>query len=86
MTKQKRLPITSKATGEVRLSEPVPGRKSWRQDSAKPDGASNAEPTSASTLTELTGEPSSAREQGTDENASGAAKAKRGEKTGTKQD
>lgn len=86
MTKQKRIPITSKATGEVRLSEPVPGRKSWRQDSAKPDGASNAEPTSTSTLAELTGEQSSAREQGADENASGPAKAKRGEKTGTKQD
>lgn len=86
MSNGKRIPITNKTTGEVRLSEPVPGRKSWRQDSAKPDGTSETEPVSPLMPTEVTGELTSSREQGASERASTPAKAKRGEKTGTKQD
>lgn len=86
MSNGKRIPITNKSTGEVRLSEPVPGSKSWLRDSAKPDAADETEPLSTSTPTEVTGELMSSREQSADESTSAPAKAKRGEKTGTKQD
>lgn len=86
MFNRKQIPITNKATGEVRLSEPVPGRKSWRQDSAMPDGASEAEPASTSTPTEVTRVSDNARGQVTGEGASAPVKTKRGEKAGTKQE
>lgn len=86
MSNGKRIPITNKSTGEVRLSEPVPGSKSWQQDAAKPNAAGETEPVSTSTPTEVAGELMSYREQSPDERASAPAKVKRGEKTGTKQE
>jgi len=86
MSNGKRIPITNKSTGEVRLSEPVPGSKSWQQDVAKPNAAGETEPVSTSTPTEVAGELMSSREQSPDERPSAPAKVKRGEKTGTKQE
>lgn len=86
MSNGKRIPITNKSTGEVRLSEPVPGSKSWQQDASKPNAAGETEPVSTSTPTEVAGELMSSREQSPDERPSAPAKVKRGEKTGTKQE
>jgi len=86
MTKQKGILIRSKATGEVRFFEPVPGRKSWQHESAKSDGSDEAKPTSTLTPAELAHDSELAREQGADQNTPAPVKTKRGEKGGAKQD
>lgn len=87
MTEEKRIPITNKKTGEMRLSEPVSSRKALQQESASPDGVGDEKSASKAAQSDVAGESGVVGpERSANESASAPSRSKRGEKVAKKQE